>query len=239
LNINTMNNSTAPAQMGNTDFGFDNFDPETIQSPDTINVVFVIDTSSSVANYSDVMETAFNNMKNNLKTSHVKDQLFFSKIIFNSDIVSQTGFQPIVSVDDVQLNCMGSTALYRSTKVGLQNAISYRKALENNGINCKTLVFVITDGEDMEGGRGMTAAAEVKAMIGELLAEERNFASFTSIMFGVGDRPALFEEAQRQMGIQQLALISAAPEDVRKMINFISSSISSTAAGVPVSTANF
>lgn len=234
-----MNNSTAPALMGNTDFGFDNYDPDTIQSSDTINVVFVIDTSSSVANYSDVMEKAFNDMKNNLRKSHVKDQLFFSTVIFATDIVSQTGFQPIESVADVQLNCTGSTALYRSTKTAMSNAIAYRIALENSGINCKTLVFIITDGDDMEESSGRDNAKEVKQMVSDLLSEERNFGSFTSIMFGVGPRHDVFEAAQKEMGIQQLALISTAPEDVRKMIAFISTSISSTAMGQSVSTANF
>jgi len=186
------------------------------------------------------MEKAFNDMKNNLKKSHVREQIFFSTVIFNHQIISQTGFQPIESVADVAFRCGGSTALYRSAQMAMHNAISYRTALEDNGINCKTLFFIITDGEDTEGSMGETYAAEVKKMVEDLMAEERNFGSFTSILFGVGGNPSSFEAAQKLMGIQQLALLSSSPEDVRKMIAFISTSISSTAMGGPsVSTANF
>lgn len=231
-----MNSTNA---LATTEFNFDNHNPDDIQVSDVINVVFVVDTSTSVANYSDAMTEAFNKMKNNLQKSHVREQLFFSTVEFATDIVRQTGFQPIASVTDVNFHCGGSTSLYRSTLAALKNALSYRKALENSGINCKTLAFVITDGEDTEYGSGENAAAEVKTMINDLMAEERNFNSFTSILFGVGGSPSSFEAAQKLMGFQQLAHLDSSPEDVRKMINFISSSISSTAAGQPVSTANF
>lgn len=235
-----MKSTDALAPIGNTEFGFDNHNPDNIQSSDTINVVFVVDNSSSVASFSDAMEKAFNDMKNNLKKSHVREQIFFSTVVFNHEIISQTGFQPIESVVDVAFNCGGSTSLYRSARAAMSNAISYRTTLEDNGINCKTLFFIITDGADTEGNAGEGYAAEVKKMIDNLLAEERNFGSFTSILFGVGSDTYSFETAQKLMGIQQLALLSSSPEDVRKMIAFISTSISSTAMGGPaVSTANF
>lgn len=234
-----MKSTSAPVPIGNTDFGFDNFNPDNIKSSDTINVVFVVDNSSSVSGFSDAMEEAFNEMKNNLRDSHVKHQIFFSTLIFNHEIISHTGFNPIESVPDLTFNCHGTTALYRSAKLAMGNAISYRQDLENNGINCKTLFFIITDGADTEGSVGESYAAEVKKLIDDLMQEERNFGSFTSILFGVGGNPLSFEEAQKLMGIQQLALLSSTPEDVRRMISFISQSISSTAKGQSVSTANF
>lgn len=233
-----MDNTTI-VPIGNTDYGFDNLDPANIQSADVINVAIIADTSTSVARYAAEFSKAYNDMKNDLKTSHVKDQLFWSMTEFNDDITNQTGFQPIGSVQDRQFQCGGSTALYRTTLTVLKNALNYRRALEDSAINCKTLIFVITDGEDMEGGQGRQAAQEVKTLVEGLLAEERNFGSFTSILCGVGPNRTMFEGAKNAMGFQHLVVVNDSPDEIRKMIGFISMSISSTAAGQAVSTANF
>jgi len=234
-----MKSTDAVVPAGNTDFGFDNLDPANIQSADVINVVIVADTSTSVDRYAAEFSKAYNDMKNDLKTSHVSNQLFWSVAEFNDDITNQTGFQPIASVPDRNFQCGGSTALYRTTLTCLKNALNYRRVLEDSAINCKTLIFVITDGDDMENASGKRAAAEVKKLVQELNQEERNFGSFTSILCGVGDNPKMFENAKNEMGFEHLVVVGDTPDQIRKMIGFISMSISSTASGQGISTANF
>lgn len=238
-----MNTSTAaPVSSGmNAAFEFDNCDPNQLTSDEVINAVFVADVSGSVGPYANELTKAYNDLKNNLQKSHVRERLLLSTVLFNTDIVSKTGFQPVTSVPDTDFApfVTGSTSLYRSSLASLQNAIDYRNSLENSGIGSKTLVFVITDGGDTEGASGLNDAKRVKTMITDLLKEERNFGSFTSILFGIGPDRSVFEAAKNEMGFQYLGVVSDSAADIRKMINFISASISSTAAGQQVSSPNF
>lgn len=239
-----MSTSTVNAPVSgamNAAFEFDNYDPNQLASDEVINAVFVADVSGSVGPYVNELTKAYNDLKNELQKSHVRERLLLSTVLFNTDIVSKTGFQPVTSVPDTDFApfVAGSTSLYRSSLASLQNAIDYRNSLENSGIGSKTLVFVITDGGDTEGGAGLYEAARVKAMITDLLKEERNYGSFTSILFGIGPDRSVFEAAKNEMGFQHLGVVSDSAADIRKMINFISASISSTAAGQAISSPNF
>ena len=60
--------------------------------------------------------------------------------------------------------------------------------------------------------------------------DERSAFSFTSILFGVGNQ-ANFAHAQNEMGIEHLAKIGTSGDEMKKMIGFISQSISSVSAG--------
>lgn len=237
-----MNTTNAPVSgTMNAAFEFDNYDPNNLIADEVINAVFIADVSSSVGPYVNELTKAYNDMKNELGGSHVSNRLLLSTVMFATDIKSKTGFQPVTSVPDTdfQQYVGGSTSLYRSTLASLQNAIDYRNTLENSGIGSKTLIFVITDGGDTEGHSGLAEAKRVKDVIQDLLKEERNYGSFTSILFGIGTERTMFEDAKNEMGFQHLGVISDSAADIRKMINFISASISSTAAGQQVSSPNF
>lgn len=239
-----MSTSTVNAPVSgamNAAFEFDNYDPNQLASDEVINAVFVADVSGSVSSYVNELTKAYNDMKNELAKSHVRERLLLSTVMFNTDIVNKTGFQPVTSVPDTDFApfIAGSTSLYRSSLASLQNAVDYRNSLENSGIGSKTLIFVITDGGDTEGMAGLNDAARVKTMIQDLLKEERNYGSFTSILFGIGNDQASFNAAKNEMGFQHLGVISQSAADIRKMINFISASISSTAAGQAISSPNF
>lgn len=215
-----------------------NHNPADVEVSETINIVLVIDTSSSVRDYAPQLNSALNEFITRMQKSHVASQLFVSTIEFGSDVTVTSGFQQISDVKpiDITPRVQGMTALYKACSVGVQNAISYRNDLENAGVECKTLFFVITDGEDNHSG--LVEASHVKALIDDLLKEERNIFSFESILFGVGDQ-ANFEAAQIGMGIKWLAKISTSADDMRKMIGFISSSVTSTASGQGMSAPAF
>ena len=79
--------------------------------------------------------------------------------------------------------------------------------------------------EDIKG-----AADAVKTTLDDIAKNEASAFSFTSILFGVGDDSS-FERAQKLMGIQHLAKVGNTGAEIRKMINFISSSISKSSSG--------
>lgn len=219
----------------NLDFG--NFNPEEIETDETINAVFVVDTSHSITSYVNQLNNAFNDFVETMQRSHIADKLFVSIIEFNNKIHVNSGFQPIANIKqtDFSQKLGGTTSLYDATLSGLKNAIEYRENLENSGVETKTLLFVITDGED---NSSKNPPHLVKQMIDKLNADERSAYSFTSILFGVGQN-AHFEKAKKAMGIEHLAKVGTSGDEMKKMIGFISQSISSISGGGPAPTPDF
>ncbi len=206
---------------------YNNFNPDDIQVDETINAVFVVDVSPSIGSYVKDLNHAFNDFISTMQKSHIADQLLVSVLEFNEKVSVKTGFQPVMQVPDIQFKPSGyGTALYDATAQGLKQAIDYRSNLESSGVNTKTLLFVITDGGD---NSSKTRAAQVKAELDKIMANERNAFSFTTILFGVGSVQS-FENAQKNMGIQHLAKVGTSGSEMKKMIGFISQSISSTAS---------
>ena len=175
-----------------------------------------------------------------MQKSHIADNLFVSTIEFTDRIVSAKGFQPVINIGKSNFTAQGSgTALYDAVKIGLQNAIAYRDAQLQSGVTCKTLLFIITDGED--NSSNVKSASDVLNMHNEIMRDEANAFNFTSILFGVNDasRTYYFEEAAKVMGIQHLAKIGVTAKELRKMISWISSSVSSVSQGQAVAPPTF
>lgn len=215
----------------NFDLGlnFNNFDPDEIQVDETINCVFVIDVSPSINRYAQDLNNAFNDFVQTMQQSHVHDRLFVSIVEFDENVRVKSGFQPIIGVPVTTFVPQGrGTALYDAVNYGIKNAIDYRENLENTGINVKTLVFVITDG--MDNSSANNAAVKVKTSLETIKSNEANAFSFTTILFGVG-QDVDFEFAQKEMGIEHLAKVGNTGAEIKKMISFISSSISKSASG--------
>lgn len=205
---------------------FNNFDPDEVQVDETINAVFIVDISPSIASYEKDLNHAFNDFTQTMQKSHVADQLMVSVVEFNDKVKVKTGFQPIKQIPTIKFKPSGvGTALYDATAQGLKMAMDYRENLEASGVLTKTLLFIITDGMDNSSN---APAKTVKTKINNVIAEEQNAFSFTTILFGVGNA-AQFEQAQKEMGVQHLAKVGTSGAEIRKMINFISQSISSTA----------
>lgn len=225
----------------NYDFNFGNFNPDDVEVEDTINAVFAIDVSSSVSGYVDELNKGINEFVQRMQKSHVAEKLFVSIVEFQSDVKVRSGFQPIDQIPAIDFtnSIGGMTALFEGTRVALKNALDYREGLENAGVNCKTLLFVITDGDNNRPG----SPSDVKDIINNLLKEERNFASFEAILFGIGKSSGMesyFTQAAADMGIKNVATIDNTPDEIKKMINFISSSVSSASnGGQAISTPNF
>jgi uncharacterized protein YegL len=211
------------------DLNFGNFNPEDIDTDETINAVFIVDTSPSVQSYVKDLNTAFNDFTSTLQKSHIAKRLFVSVLEFNSNIHVANGFQPIsnIPVMDFSKRIKGATALYDAIITGLKNALDYRNNLENSGIDTKTLIFVLTDGWDNASKHN---AHEIKLVLDDLRKDERSAFSFSSILFGIG-MDSNFGQIQKNLGFDHWAKVGTSGKELRKMIGFISQSISSVSAG--------
>jgi uncharacterized protein YegL len=207
---------------------FHNFAPDQIQVEETINAVFVIDVSPSIGSYEVDLNAAFNDFVQTMQQSHIHDRLLVSIVEFDERVRIRSGFQPIINVPVTNFRAQGSgTALFDGVAAGVKNAMDYRVSLEQTGINVKTLVFVITDGQDNSSS---ISPKNIKNTLDDILATESNAFSFTTIMFGVGPE-AYFKKAKEDMGFQHLAVVGNTGKEIKKMISFISSSISKSSSG--------
>ncbi len=210
---------------------YNNFSPDEIQVDETINAVFVVDVSPSISSYVQHLNHAFSDFVSTMQKSHVADKLLVSVVEFSDKVSVRTGFQPIAQLQSIDFTPQGSgTALYDATLKGLENAVAYRKNLESSGVMAKTLLFVITDGED---NSSKVLAKKVKAEMQAVISNEKNAFSFVSVFFWVGNSNS-FEKAQKDMGIQHLAQVGLSGDEIKKMIGFISQSISKTANNMQV-----
>jgi len=224
---------------------FNNFDPEEIQTEETINAVFVVDVSPSISSYNDELNESFNAFVNEMQQSHVSDRLLVSTIEFCDTVDVKTGFQPISNIPYTNFTPKGyGTSLYDAVNVALKNAIDYRKSLEDSGVICKTLLFILTDGMDNTSKSG--ADVEVKQTITDFLTNEKNVFTFESILFGIGKaNEHYYKEAKDNMGIKNLVTVDTgnSPEEtakaIRKIISFISASISASSSGQSIPAVTF
>jgi uncharacterized protein YegL len=234
------NNTNDQDQDVDFNFNYGNFNPDDVQADEIIDAVFVVDTSASIGSFVKDLNSAFNDFVQTMQKSHVAEKLFVSVLTFDEVVKVTNGFQPIANIPvmDFGKNLGGATALYAGAKQGIENAMSYRKTLENSGVNVKTLIFVITDGEDNHSGQLNVRSSDVKKMIEDIKKDESTVNSFTTILFGVGNATH-FEAAKDAMGIDFHATVGATGAELRKMIGFISASISSTSSGQKVSAPAF
>lgn len=222
-----------PSSMG---IQFHNFDPSAIQASETINVTFVIDKSGSIGPFVNDLNTVLNDFLHELQRSHVADRVLMQVVEFNGNIDVKTAFRPIADVEDFKVVPSGMTALYDAMLAALENAVAYKEEQENNGLSSKSLVFLITDGDDTCNGD----PAPVKQKLMEIYQNEANSFAFSVIMFGLGSE-AEFDQSREAMGIRKemMAKLGTTAKELRKMVNFISSSVSSSASGAQVTAVTF
>lgn len=223
-------------ELQNFGLNFNNFDPEAIETEEVINCLFVIDQSGSVSRYVHEMNTALNDFLHTMQKSHMAEKILVSTIVFDNKIEVVNGYQPIDNVTDFDVKPNGLTNLYGATYAGILNAEDYRKTLEKNGNNVKSLLFIISDGDD----NCDFDPKKVKDKLDEIYNNELNAFTFTVIMFGVGNAGD-FGYAAKQMGIkpEMVKTVGTTGAEIKKMISFISSSVSSSANGGMVNNIDF
>lgn len=230
--------------MGNSETGFQSFDqqdadPNNFAKMTSSAIMFaaVLDISPSVRPYAQDMTMAMRELfMGELKKSHRKNDIIIKAITFNDQVQHRSGFAPIINLADDYLDIdppsRGTTALYRAVYEALESTFKYRNDLEDQGIDVRSNICIITDGEDNESP---DYAPKVKALLDELRRNEAWAGSFTITMIGVGQQ-VNFEAACKEMGLDLSCLvkIDCSAAEIRKQMGVVSQSISSSAPGAPV-----
>lgn len=236
--MNNQDEQNQFALLGGTGgFGISNFDPSSIQEDEVILMGIAMDISPSVGSFEGELNSAFREFVEELQHSHVADKILVKIIEFSETIYDKTGFMPIKQIDPKAFIFKAKdsgTALFAGTKKILDATIDYRTHLEATGINVKALVFVITDGQDNSSSRLQVKASDVATTLDNIAKEERNVFSFETILFGIGNSKVDFENAQKDMHIKHLAVVGQTGAEMRKMVGFISASVSKSSSNQPI-----
>lgn len=220
-----------------------NFDPNSLASMTSTVIMFIVvnDVSPSIHSYEDTMNTVARDVFiQDLKNSHRKNDIVVKAITFCEKVEHKSGFMPILNVPDDYFDVKNQgrgTALYDAVSQALEHAISYRKDLEDQGIEVRTAIFISTDGEDNASDR--SSLTKIKTMVEELRRNEAWANSFTINMLGVGN-PSYFEDACDQMTLDHkkcLVTVGNSAGEIRKQMGVVSQSVSSSSG--TAATVNF
>ena len=219
---------------GFQNFNNQNFDPNQLaqQTSSVIMIAVVLDKSPSISNYVNDMNLAMRDIfMQELKSSHRASDIVIQCTEFNEAVTFKSGFQPLEHLADDYLAVKPSgngTALFSAVIKTLTNISTYRTDLELQGIDVKTNVFIITDGQDNSSNRGDDI--KVATFINDLKTNEAWANTFTFTMYGVGNDSS-FTQSCKDMGLDPskvLTTIGANAKDIRDMMGVMSRSASSS-----------
>jgi len=213
-----------------------NFDANSLANQTSSVIMFqlVADISGSICDYEDDMSMALDEVfLHELKNSHRAADIVLGKITFGAGVKHEMGFTPILNVQPGSLQIKGTdnhTCLYAAVEEALISTMAYRKDLEAQGIDVRSNICIITDGEDNYSKDEQLKA--VNDLVGKLRKNEAWANSFTITLIGVGQK-ANFTQAVIDMGLDPdkcLVEISTSAHDIRKMMGVVSQSVSSSSA---------
>lgn len=171
---------------------------EDIVATDVTLITVLIDKSSSIADAG--LEQAVRDGQNALldafKGSKEKDSVLLAAWTFSHELDVLHSY---LSADDAtrltrqNYRANGSTRLYDAWCDALASNVAYAQRLRDGGTPCKSVVVVLTDGEDVGSTR---KAADCAQLSRDVLKSEQ----FTLAFVGVGGGPN-FQAVARAMGV--------------------------------------
>ncbi len=171
---------------------------EDIVASDVTLITVLIDASSSIQDRG--LEQAVRDGQNHLidafAGSKQKDAILMALWTFSSDLDVLHSYLPVndaVRLDARNYKAHGSTRLYDTWCDALAANVAYAQRLRDGGTPCRSVVVVITDGEDVGSSR---TAGNCAGLSRDLLASEQ----FVLAFVGVG-KDVDFHLVAKSMGV--------------------------------------
>ena len=199
-------------------------DLEDIEATDVTLITVLLDESSSIsgAGLDSAVRDGYNLLLDAFACSRERDSILMALWTFNHNRVVLHSYMPVVdaaSLTTKNYRPSGTTKLYDTWCEALAANVAYAQQLRDGGTPCRSVVVVITDGEDVGSRR---RAADCARLSSELLASEQ----FVLAFVGVGNE-ANFREVARRMGVPDGSILvqsSASPSALRQMFQMVSQS---------------
>lgn len=198
-------------------------DMEDIVAADVTLITVLLDASSSIASsgLEQAVREGYNLLVDTFATSKERDSVLMALWTFNDQATVVHAYLPILEatkLDAASYRATGGTALYDTWCDALAANIAYAQQLRNTGTPCRSVVVVITDGEDVSSRR---TTADCARLSRDLLASEQFILAFV----GVGG--ADFRSVARSMGVPDGGIAvqaSATAASLRHVFHMVSQS---------------
>ncbi|MCK5796967.1 MAG: VWA domain-containing protein [Deltaproteobacteria bacterium] len=199
-------------------------DAETIVSSDVTLITLLIDASSSIGyrRLEKAVRDGYGLLLDALGESRERDSVLVALWLFNHTQKVVHSYVPIIDatrLDGRTYRTSGATCLYDTWCDALLANVAYAEKLRATGTPCRSVVVVLTDGEDTSSTRDAKAC---QALSRDLLASEQ----FVLAFVGVGDE-ADFRQVARAMGVPEGSIEvqrDATPHALRQAFQLVSQS---------------
>lgn len=160
------------------------------------------------------------------------DQLLVRVMTFDTSVNELHGFKLLSMIDKDndydRFNAGGMTALYDATEDAISAVLSYSEDLYEQDYDTNGIIVIITDGYDQSSR--LASPASIKNKLESLIKDERKLESLNTILIGVNanEYSSYLDSFKDKAGLTQYVDAGdATPENLAKVANFISRSISS------------
>lgn len=199
-------------------------DLEDITASDVTLVTVLIDASSSIAarGLEKAVREGQNALLDAFSGAKDRDAVLLACWTFSSQMDVVHSYVPVgdaTRLDAKNYRASGATALYDAWCSALAANVAYAQRLRDGGTPTRSVVVVVTDGEDVGSRHG---AADCARLSRDLLASEL----FTLALVGVGG-DVNFEHVARAMGIPAGCILwekDATPSSLRRAFQLVSRS---------------
>ena len=215
----------------NSTFSFSQVDLNQLGAAEYTLVDIQIDASGSVSGFGSDMEKFIGTVVEACRKSPRSDNLLLRVSKFNGRLQEIHGFKLLQDCNPADyintLRPSGSTALYDATHNGIQAVVEQGRILSQNDFLANGIVFIVTDGENNGSAVGVNTIQQAIAasVQGETLE------SLQTILIGVNSGGTLtryLDDFKTQAGLGAFhAMQGATSQDLARLANFVSKSISS------------
>jgi uncharacterized protein YegL len=197
---------------------------EDIEASDVTLVTVLIDASSSIQSrgLEDAVRLGQNLLVDAFDKAKEKDSVLMALWTFNDELRVHHAYVPVdacTRLDAASYAGLGSTRLYDTWCDALAANVAYAQRLRDSGTPCKSVVVVITDGEDCGSRRSARDCAKLSR---DLLASEQ----FTLAFVGVGS-DVDFRAVAKKMGVPDGSVAvqaNTSPTALRQLFHMVSQS---------------
>lgn len=157
--------------------GCQGIDVDDVDAEDVTLVCVIIDASGSMWDEAEVLRRAYREqLLEPLRGAAEADSILLSTLVFSCGAAENVrvvhGYTPIPQcpeLTEADYSPGGATPLYDAVSTGLTGLISYGQQLRDNGTRTKSIVVVMSDGQE---NASRISAAKVRNISGDVLREQ-------------------------------------------------------------------
>jgi uncharacterized protein YegL len=197
---------------------------EDIVASDVTLVTVLIDASSSIAarNLEQAVRDGHRQLVESFAGARERDSILMALWTFNGQLDILHSYVPVsdaVRLDSRNYQGTGSTRLFDTWCDALASNVAYAQRLRDSGTPCRSVVVVITDGEDCGSQR---TSADCTRLSRDVLASEQFVLAFVGVGADVD-----FHRVARSMGVPDTCIAvqkDATPKALRAVFQMVSQS---------------